>query len=105
MQSNEPPKAKKHKSLDSDEDNEEPRNESGTSSNTQPAASVLCYNFGDEDSEYSDKFRKDFVPPRSLLLTNDEHWTMTLETQLCSNSRIILLCDYRIMEINRTYAI
>ena len=35
-QPNEPPKAKKHTSIESDEDDEEPRNEPGTSSNTQP---------------------------------------------------------------------
>ena len=52
----EPPKAKKHKSIDSDEDDEETRNETGTSSNSQPAAPVLPYYSGDEDSEYSDEY-------------------------------------------------
>ena len=44
-----PPKAKKHKSIDSDEDGEEPQNEPGTSSNTQPTVPVLPCNSGDED--------------------------------------------------------
>ena len=35
------PKAKKHKSMDSDEDDEVPQNEPGTSSNTQPRVPVL----------------------------------------------------------------
>ena len=35
------PEAKKHKPMDSDEDDEEPRNEPGTSSNTQPPVPVL----------------------------------------------------------------
>ena len=43
IQSSESPKAKKHKSTDSDEDNEEPRNQPGTSSNTQPIGPVLPY--------------------------------------------------------------
>ena len=65
-----PPKAKKHKSKDLDEDDEEPQNEPGTSSTSQPtvpvqpphqgpgassqrpAASAIS---GDEDSEYSDE--------------------------------------------------
>ena len=33
--------------------------------------------------------------PDLCVLTNDEHWTMTPETQVCSSSLIILLCDYR----------
>ena len=41
--------------FDSDEDDEEPQNEPGTSSNSQPAVQVLPYNSGDEDSEYSDE--------------------------------------------------
>ena len=41
--------------FDSDEDDEEPQNEPGTSSNSQPAVPVLPYNSGDEDSEYSDE--------------------------------------------------
>ena len=36
-----PPKAKKHKSMDSDEDDEEPQNEPGLSSNSQPTVPVL----------------------------------------------------------------
>ena len=63
-----PPKAKKHKPMDSDEDDDEPQNESGTSSNFQPTVPVLPLHqgpaassqgpaanaiSGDEDSEYS----------------------------------------------------
>ena len=40
-QPGDPPKAKKHKSIDSDEDDEEPQNEPGTSSNSQPAVPAL----------------------------------------------------------------
>ena len=35
------PKAKKHKPMDSDENDEEPQNETGTSTNTQPIVPVL----------------------------------------------------------------
>ena len=35
------PEAKKHKPMDSDEDDEEPQNEPGTSSNTQPIVPLL----------------------------------------------------------------
>ena len=66
----EPPKAKKHKSMDSDEDDEEPPNEPGTSSNTQLSALVLPLNSGDEDNEHSDRQCRDsektIVPSRSL---------------------------------------
>ena len=77
--------AKKHKSMDSDEDDEEPQNEPGSSSNCQPIVPVLPLHQGpaassqgpaasaqgpaassqgpaafdnsaDEDSEYSDEF-------------------------------------------------
>ena len=51
-QPSEPPKAKTHKSVDSDEDDDEPQNEPGTFSNTQPTVPVFPYNSGDEDSEY-----------------------------------------------------
>ena len=42
-QPSESPKAKKHKSIDSDEDDKEPQSEPGTSSNTQPSVPVLPY--------------------------------------------------------------
>ena len=97
-----PPKAKKHKSKDLDEDDEEPQNELGTSSNSQPFGVVLPLHQGpaassqgpaasaisdDEDSEYSDEYsaqsqdsgRTAFYPDL-YVLTNDEHWTMTPET-------------------------
>ena len=94
-QPSEKPKAKKHKSLDSDEDDEEPQNEPGTSSNSQPTAPVLLYSqgpaassfSGDEDSEYSDEYsaqsqdrRRTVLYPDLYVLTDDEHWTMTSET-------------------------
>ena len=81
------PSAKKHKSIDSDEDEEEPQNEPGTSSNTQTTVPVLPCNSGDEDSEYSDEYsaqsrdsEKTLHYPDLYVLTNDEHWTMTPET-------------------------
>ena len=68
--------------MDSDEDDEEPQNEPGTSSNYQPTVPVLPLhqrpavssqgpaapdNSVDEDTEY--------------VLTDDEHWSKTPETQ------------------------
>ena len=65
------PRAKKHKPMDSDEDDEEPQNEPGTSSTSQPVIPVLPLHpgpaassqgpaasaiSGDEDSEYSDDY-------------------------------------------------
>ena len=102
-----PPKAKKHKSMDSDED-DEPQNEPGTSSNSQPSVPVLPLHqgpaassqgpaasaiSGDEDSEYSDEYsaqsqdsgRRELYPDL-YVLTNDEQWTMTPETQECRRS-------------------
>ena len=32
--------------------------------------------------------------PDLYILTNDEHWTVALETQVCSCSWIILFCDH-----------
>ena len=70
-QPSELPKAKKHKSMDSDEEDEEPQNEPGTSSNSQTTVPVLPLqqgpaasyqgpaapdNSADEDSENSDEF-------------------------------------------------
>ena len=62
--------------FDSDEDDEEPRNEPATSSNSQPTP---C-NPGDEDSEYSDEYcAQSWDSERTLfyselyVLTNDEH--------------------------------
>ena len=96
-QPSDPPKAKKHKSVDSDEDDEEPQNEHGTSSNSQLAAPVLPKNLGDEDSEYSDEHSAQsrdsewtLSHPDLYVLTNDEHWAMTPETHICSSSWIIL---------------
>ena len=99
--------------MDSDEDDEEPRNEPGTFSNTQPIVPVpplqartscqLTRTIGstnsedeyteDEDDEYGDvEFGSAIQSARShdsgrtvlypdlYVLTNDEHWTVTLET-------------------------
>ena len=88
--------------MDSDEDDEEPHNEPGTSSESQttvpvlplqqgPAASsqgpAASANSGDEDSEYSDEYSAQShdsgrtVPyPDLYVFNNDEHWTMTPET-------------------------
>ena len=96
------PKARKHKSMYSDEDDEEPHNETRTSSNSQPIAPVLLLHQGaaassqgpaafdnsaDEDSEYSDEYsarsqdsRRTVFYPDLHVLTNDEHWTVTPET-------------------------
>ena len=67
---NDLPIAEKHKSMDSDEDDEEPQNEPGTSPTSQPFLPVLPLNQGaaassqgpaarsksdDENSEYSDE--------------------------------------------------
>ena len=86
-QPREPPKARKHKSIDSDEDDEEHRYELGTSSNTQPTVPVLPYNSDQEDSEYSDECcaqsrdsDRTLYYPDLYVLTHDGHWTMTPET-------------------------
>ena len=85
--------------MDSDEDDEEPQNEPGTSqpivpvhSHYQgPAASsqgpVASANSGDEDSENSDEYSaqcqdsgRTVLCPDVYVPSNDEHWTMTPET-------------------------
>ena len=87
QQPSELPSAKKQKSIDSDEDDEEPQKEPGTTSNSEPAAPALPYNSGDEDSEYSDESsaqsqnsERTLYYPDLYVLTNDEHWTTTPET-------------------------
>ena len=84
-QSSESPKANKYKPTDSYEDDEEPHNEPGTSSNSQLAAPVLT--FFDEDSEYSDEYgaqsrdsERTIFYPDLFVLTKEEHWTMTPAT-------------------------
>ena len=81
-QPSDPPKATKHKPIDSGEDDEEPQNEHGTSSNSQPAVPALPHNSGGEDSEYSDECsaqsqnsERTLYYPDLYVLTNDEHWT------------------------------
>ena len=76
------------KSICSDKDDEETRNGPGTCSNSQPSAPVLPYSSVNEDCEYRDENsaqsrdseRTSFCPDL-YVLTNDEHWTMTPETE------------------------
>ena len=99
------PIAKKHKSVDSDEDDEQPQNEPGTSSTSQPFVPVLPWSQGpaassqgpaasaksdDENSECSDECSsrsqdsgRTVFHPDLHTLTNDEHWTVTPETHKC----------------------
>ena len=96
------PKTKKHKPMDSDEDDEGPQNEPGTSSNSEPITPVLPLHQGpaassqgpaasanseDDDSEYSDEYSvrsqdsgRTVLYPDLHVLTNDEHWTVRPET-------------------------
>ena len=93
-----------------------PKNEPGPSSTSQSTEPVLpCHqgpaastqrptvldNSADEESEYSDQHSTQSQDshwtqcyPDLYVLTDDEHWTTTLETKVCSSSQIILLCDY-----------
>ena len=103
-------KAKTYKHMDSDEDDDEPQNEPGTSpyvrqlykqvllfrqgpeaSSQGPGASLqgraASANSGDEDSEYSDEYNAQsqdsgttLLDPDLYVLINDEHWKMTPET-------------------------
>ena len=88
--------------MDSDEDDEEPQNDPGTSSTSRPTESVLPLyqgpaassrgptvldNSADEDSEYSDEksapsqdSQKTLYNPDLHVLSNDDHMTMTPET-------------------------
>ena len=88
--------------MDSDEGDEDPQNEPGTSSTSQPTAPVLPYHQGqaensqgqtifdnsaNEDSEYSDECtaqsqdsERTVYNSDLYVLTDDEHWTMTPET-------------------------
>ena len=113
--------------MDSDEDDEEPQNESGTSSNSQPTVPVLPLNQGpaassqkpaasakseDEDSEHSDEYSaqsqdsaRTILYPDLYVLTNDEHWTMTPETHKYAAAAGSFSFVTTKMEINRTYAI
>ena len=96
------PKAKKHKLMVSDGDDEKPQNEPGTFSNSQPIIPVLPLHQGpaassqgpaasanseDEDSEYSDEksarsqdFGRTVLFPDLYVVTDDEHGTVTPET-------------------------
>ena len=107
----EPPKAQKHKSIDSDEDDEEPRNESGTSSNTQPSVPLLPYNYGNEDSEYSDeKSAQSRDSERTLYhpdLRSDKWWALDNDVRDTQMKQRLdhLVFKWLKMESNRTYAI
>ena len=105
-QPSELPKAKKHKFMDSYEDDEEPQNEPGTSSSSSPSVPVLRYYqgpaansqglaasafSGDEDSECSDEYSaqnqdsgRTVLYPDLYVLSNDEHWAMTPKTHQCA---------------------
>ena len=103
------PEANKHKSMDSDEDEEEPQNEPGTSSNSQPMVPVLPFHqgqaagsqgpaasskgpaasnnsedkdseYGNEDSARSQDSGRTVLYPDPCVLTNDEHGTVTPRT-------------------------
>ena len=98
-QTSTPPKTKKYKPMNSDENDEEAQNGAGTSSNPQPTVSVLPHHQGsaassqgpaasaisdDEDSEHSDEYSaqsqdsgRTVLYPDLCVLTNDEHWAMT----------------------------
>ena len=61
------PNAKKHKSMDSDEDDEEPQNEPGSSSNSQLIVPVLPLHQGPAASYKSQQpVRKDQLPLTTL---------------------------------------
>ena len=98
---NDLPVVKKHKSMDSDEDDEEPQNEPGTSSSSQPFVPVLplkqgptssqgpaaSANSDEENSGFCDEYNarsqesgRTLLYPDLTILANDEHWTVTLET-------------------------
>ena len=88
--------------MNSDEDDEEPQKEPGTSLNSQPTVPVLPLHHGpaassqgpaasaisgDEVSEYCDEYSaqsqdsgRTVLYPYLLVLNNDEHWAMTPET-------------------------
>ena len=114
---NDLPAAKKHKSMDSDEDDEEPQNEPGTPFPSQPFVTVLPFNQGpaatsqgpvasansdDEDTEKSDECGTGSLDSgRTVLypdlhnLTDDEHWTATPVThRYAAAAGFFLICDY-----------
>ena len=128
------PKAKKHKSMDSDEDDEEPQNETRASSNSQPIVPVLPLhqgaaagsqrpaassqgpaaraNSGDEDSEFCDEYSaqsrdsgRTVLYPDLCVLINDEHWTMTPEAHKYAAAAGTFCLVTTKKENSRTYAI
>ena len=96
-----------HKSMDSEED-EEPRNGPGTSSNSHTTVPVLPLHqgpkvssqgpaakadTGNEDSEYSVEYSaqsqdsgRTVLYPDLYILTDDEHWAMTSESHICATA-------------------
>ena len=98
--------------MDSDEDDEEPHNEPGISSTSQPCEPVLLHHQGpaassqrptvldnsaEKDSEYSDLYsaqrqdsERSVLYPDLNVLTNDEHWTVTPETHKYAADHFVL---------------
>ena len=126
-QPSELPKARKHKSMDSDEDEEKPQNELGNHFKLSNPLYQYSFIIKDKQQVFKDQLSLTTLrmktvsiamnsvhyvrTPKGLfhqdlnVLTNDENWTMTQETQVCSSSRIILLCGLLKMEIKRTLQI
>ena len=82
---NGPPSASKHKSMDSDEDDEEPQNEPGTSSTSQAPtlmtktvsiAMCTAHEVRTLDGYCATQIRSHLI--------DDEHWTVTPETHKCA---------------------
>ena len=67
------PKAKKHKPMDSDEDDEQPQNEPGTSSNTPPIVPVLPLQQGPAASSQG---------PSAGTNSEDEYTTVLTQTSM-----------------------
>ena len=67
------PKAKKHRPMDSDEDDEVPQNEPGTSSHTQPPVPVLPLQSGSASSSHG--------PSTSTTLTNSQRMSTSTSSE------------------------
>ena len=84
------PKAKKHKPMDSDEDDDVPQNELGTSSNTQPPVPVLPLQSGSTVHKVHRPVPALRMDPLTMMTLTEkenlarqykEHEVMTLEEQ------------------------
>ena len=98
-QPSELPKAKKHKSMCPDEDDEEPENEPGTSPTCQPSEPVLPLHQGPAASSvnivHKARIPKDSVHPDLCVMTHDEHWTMTPEAhKYAAAAGFFFFCDH-----------